>query len=283
MSVNAGGLNARSPCQWLPGAAIDHAVSRLVLDTVTPASIDVAVEVFDELRSRAAEIDHAKRAQIARLHEDAELAQRQFLLVRPENRLVADNLERHWNQALQRLAEAEDAYARAGKAQAPAVTPEMKERVTALVADLPRVWDDPRTPARDRKRMLRLLIEDVTLIRDDVIQISIRWRGGATRKVECPLPLTAPDLRRTPAALVEQVRVLGVSRSLLNFASGRLPVSSANVTPLQQLRRRAGPARRGRPPGTSGRGSPGPAEIAVPPPPARSPPSVESSDRHATA
>ena len=75
----------------------------------------------------------------------------------------------------------------------------------------------------------------------------------------------------------------GVSRSLLNFASGRLPVSSANVTPLQQLRRRAGPARRGRPPGTSGRGSPGPAEIAVPPPPARSPPSVESSDRHATA
>ena len=169
---------AEPPCQWLPGAAIDHAVSRLVLDTVTPASIDVAVEVFDELRSRAAEIDRAKRAQIARLREDAELAQRQFLLVRPENRLVADNLERHWNQALQRLAEAEDAYARAGKAQAPAVTPEMKERVTALVADLPRVWDDPRTPARDRKRMLRLLIEDVTLIRDDVIQISIRWRGG---------------------------------------------------------------------------------------------------------
>ena len=78
-------------------------------------------------------------------------------------------------------------------------------------------------------------------------------------------------------------QVGGVSRSLLNFASGRLPVSSANVTPLQQLRRRAGPARRGRPPGTSGRGSPGPAEIAVPPPPARSPPSVESSDRHATA
>ena len=111
------------------------------------------------------------------------------------------------------MAEAEDAYARAGKAQAPAVTPEMKERVTALVADLPRVWDDPRTPARDRKRMLRLLIEDVTLIRDDVIQISIRWRGGATRKVECPLPLTAPDLRRTPAALVEQVRVLATEQT----------------------------------------------------------------------
>ena len=47
----------------------------------------------------------------------------------------------------------------------------------------------------------------------DVIQISIRWRGGATRKVECPLPFTAPDLRRTPAALVEQVRVLATEQT----------------------------------------------------------------------
>ena len=89
---------AEAACQSLPGAAIDRAVSDLVLDTVTPASIDVAVEVFDELRARAAEVDRAKRAQITRLREDAELAQRQFLLVRPENRLVADSLERHWNR-----------------------------------------------------------------------------------------------------------------------------------------------------------------------------------------
>ena len=201
------------PCQSLPGAAIDRAVSELVLETVTPASIDVAVEVFEELRSRAGEVDRAKRAQIARLREDAELAQRQFLLVRPENRLVADNLERHWNEALQRLAAAEEAYAGADKTRTPPVTPEMKERVAALVADLPRVWHDPRTPARDRKRMLRLLIEDVTLLRDDVVRVSIRWRGGATRRIECPLPLTAPDLRRTPAAVVEQVRALATEQT----------------------------------------------------------------------
>ena len=208
------GIQRAEPvCQSLPGAAIDRAVSELVLETVTPASIDVAVEVFEELRSRAAEVDRAKRAQIARLREDAELAQRQFLLVRPENRLVADNLERHWNEALQRLAAAEEAYAGADKTRTPPVTPEMKERVAALVADLPRVWNDPRTPARDRKRMLRLLIEDVTLLRDDVVRVSIRWRGGATRRIECPLPLTAPDLRRTPAAVVEQVRALATEQT----------------------------------------------------------------------
>ena len=204
---------AEGVCQSLPGAAIDRAVSDLVLETVTPASIDVAVEVFDELRARAAEVDRAKRAQIARLREDAELAQRQFLLVRPENRLVADSLERHWNEALQRLAAAEEAYAGTGKAQPPPVTPEMKERVAALVADLPRVWHDPRTPARDRKRMLRLLVDDVTLLRDDVIRVSIRWRGGATRQIECPLPLGAPDVRRTPAAVVEQVRALATEQT----------------------------------------------------------------------
>ena len=204
---------AEPSCQRLPGAAIDRAVSELVLETVTPASVDVAFEVFAELRARAIEIDRAKRAQMARLREDAELAQRQFLLVRPEHRLVADTLERHWNQALQRVAEAEEADARATQTQAVPVTPEMQERVTALVADLPRVWHDPRTPARERKRMLRLLIEDVTLVRDDVIHLSIRWRGGATRVVECPLPLGAPDLRRSPPAVVEQVRALATEQT----------------------------------------------------------------------
>ena len=110
--------------RWSPWRAIDRAVTGLVLETVTPASIDVAVEVFEELPSPAAEVDRAKRAQIARLREDAELAQRQFLLVRPQNRLVADNLERHWNDALQRLAAAEEAYAGADKTRTPPVTPE---------------------------------------------------------------------------------------------------------------------------------------------------------------
>ena len=235
---------AEGVCQSLSGAAIDRAVSDLVLETVTPASLDVAVEVFDELRARAAEVDRAKRAQIARLREDAELAQRQFLLVRPENRLVADSLERHWNEALQRLAAAEEAYAGTGKTQPPPVTPEMKERVAALVADLPRVWHDPRTPARDRKRMLRLLVEDVTLVRDDVIRVSIRWRGGATRQIECPLPLGAPDLRRTPAAVVEQVRALATEQTDAQIAetlNGRwlrtgtgLPFSRLRVRMLRE-------------------------------------------------
>ena len=88
-----------------------------------------------------------------------------------------------------------------------------REQIQMLVADLPRVWHDPRTPARERKRMLRLLIEDVTLLRDRTIQLHIRWKGGATTSLDCPLPRGAPDLRRTPATIVEMVRALATEHT----------------------------------------------------------------------
>jgi len=88
------------------------------------------------------------------------------------------------------------------------LTEEDKERIQRLVSDLPRVWRDPRTSARDRKRMLRLLIEDITLARDTMIRIRIRWKGGATTSLNRPLPQNAADLYRTPGLIVEQVRAL---------------------------------------------------------------------------
>jgi hypothetical protein len=66
---------------------------------------------------------------------------------------------------------------------------------------------------RERKRMLRLLIEDVTLVQDQAIQLHIRWKGGATTTLACPRPLGAPDLRRTPAATIEIVRALATEQT----------------------------------------------------------------------
>jgi DNA invertase Pin-like site-specific DNA recombinase len=200
--------NAEPLCQQLPGAQIDQAVTELVLKAVNPASLEVALEVFEELRARQAEVDRLRRARVERAREEAELAQRQYLLVRPENRLVVDNLERQWNEKLTSLAQAEEEYSRMSKSQPSALTDADRNRVHALASDLPRVWNDPRTPARDRKRMLRLLIDDVTLVKNQNIQIHIRWKAGATTSMEQPLPLSAPDLVRTPADIVELVRVL---------------------------------------------------------------------------
>ena len=203
------GIETAQPvCQLIPGTGLDAAVARIVLEAVTPAALDVALEVFAELRRRATEVDRLRRAQIERAREAAELAQRQFLLVRPEHRLVADTLERHWNEALAQLQAAEDEYRRTTTATPPAVDPATQARIHALATDLPRVWHDPRTAARDRKRLLRLLIEDVTLARDATIAMHIRWKGGATSSHTEPIPLGAPDARRTPAATVELVRAL---------------------------------------------------------------------------
>ena len=205
--------NAEPLCQRLPGAHIDQAVTELVLKAVNPASLEVALEVFEELRARQAEVDRLRRAQVERAREEAELAQRQYLLARPENRLVVDNLERQWNEKLTSLAQAEEEYSRMSKSQPSALTDSDRNRIHALASDLPRVWNDPRTPARDRKRMLRLLIEDVTLVKNQNIQIHIRWKAGATTSMERPLPLSAPDLVRTPADIVELVRVLATEQT----------------------------------------------------------------------
>jgi DNA invertase Pin-like site-specific DNA recombinase len=208
------GIQTAAPvCQRLPGAQVDQAVTELVLQAVTPASLEVALEVFEELRARQAEVDRMRRAQVERAREEAELAQRQYLLARPENRLVVDNLERQWNEKLMSLARTEEEYARMSKSQPSALTEEDRDRIHALASDLPRVWNDPRTPARDRKRMLRLLIEDVTLVKNHKIQIHIRWKAGATTSLERPLPLSAPDLVRTPAEIVELIRALATEQT----------------------------------------------------------------------
>jgi DNA invertase Pin-like site-specific DNA recombinase len=200
-------------CQRIPGTGLDEAISEMVLEAVSPTSLDVALEVFEELRVRKAEVDRLRRARVERAREEAELAQRQFMLVRPEHRLVADSLEQQWNAKLAQLSEAEEEYRRTAEREGLALSDDATGRIQALAADLPRLWKDPRTPARERKRVLRLLIEDVTLSRGDTIRIELRWKGGATTTLERPLPLGAPDLRRTPAAIVEYVRALAAEKT----------------------------------------------------------------------
>ncbi|GFP34911.1 hypothetical protein HKBW3S43_00703 [Candidatus Hakubella thermalkaliphila] len=209
------GIQAAEPiCQSIPGSGTDEAIAQVVLEAMTPASLEIALEVFEELRARKAEVNRLRLAQVQRAREEAELAQRQYMLVRPENRLVADQLERQWNEKLQALALAEEEYRRICESESPELSQADKERILLLASDLPRVWKDPRTPARDRKRMLRLLIEDVTLKRQGkIIRIGIRWKGGATTSLQQPVPPNAAERFRTPPDIVEQIRALTMEQT----------------------------------------------------------------------
>jgi len=200
--------NGTSPCQIIPGESIDEVIGKIVLESLTPAALDVALEVFEQLQTRKNEIDHVHRLEVQRAKEDADLAQRQYLLVRPENRLVADHLEREWNQKLHHFSEIQEKCKHLADSDRMKISSEEKERIYGLISNLPGIWNDARTPMKDKKRMLRLLLEDVTLIRDRKIKIHIRWKGGKTTILEQPLPLNASSRYRTPQAVVEMIRAL---------------------------------------------------------------------------
>lgn len=189
-------------CQRVPGAGVDQAVGQLLVEAITPLSLEVALEVADELRARAEEVDGLRRQHVERARYEAELAERRYRHVDPANRMVADTLEGDWNEKLRTLAEAQQAYEEEREADPGALDDERRGQILALAIDFPRLWQDPATPAREKKRMARLIIEDVTLIKDTTITVHVRFRGGATRTLTLPLPLSAADLRRTAADVV---------------------------------------------------------------------------------
>jgi hypothetical protein len=117
--------------------------------------------------------------------------------VDPANRLVADSLEADWNARLRALDEAQQEYQLQSGAARNAVTEQEQKRILGLANDFPMAWADPNTPQRERKRMLALLIEDVTLLKQRQVTVDVRFRGGATTTLTLPRPLTAQQLRAT--------------------------------------------------------------------------------------
>ena len=195
---------AEAPCQRILGGALDRAVGELLVESMSPLALEVALSVQDELAARAKEADRLRRQQVERARYEADLAQRRYLRVDPDNRLVAASLEAEWNNKLRALTAAQDDYERQRTADA-LLDEDQRQHVLALATDFPRLWSDPATPARERKRMARLLIDDVTLLRGDELVAHVRFRGGATRTIRLPRPKPAADLRKLDPAVVAEV------------------------------------------------------------------------------
>jgi hypothetical protein len=192
-------------CQTVHGGALDAAIGDLVIEAMTPLAIEVALTVQQELANRHEEADRLRRQHVERARYEADLAQRRFLKVDPDNRLVADALEADWNAKLRALAAAQEAYEKAAAADVNAVSDVERAELMALATDFLRLWRDRRTQMKDKKRMLRLLIEDVTLTKGDTVHVDIRFIGGATRSLDLPLPKSCVELRTTDAAVVEEI------------------------------------------------------------------------------
>jgi len=195
-------------CQSILGGAIDAAIGTLLVETVTPMALELACAVQQEIAARLDEADRLRHRQVERAQYEVDHARQRYMQVDPANRLVASTLEADWNVKLHGLAEAEEDYQRQRAADRLVVDAPERERILHLATDFPAVWHDPNTAPRERKRMLALLIEDVTLLKQHQITAAVRFRGGATTTVTLPRPLTAQQMRATHPEVRQHIDAL---------------------------------------------------------------------------
>jgi DNA invertase Pin-like site-specific DNA recombinase len=192
-------------CQQIPGHNIDCAIGELLLEMVQPATVELAFAIQAELQARLDEVDQLRRQQVERARYEAESARNRYMQVDPRNRLVADALEADWNNKLRALSEAQEQYEQQRQTDQNLLDEPGRRKVMSLARDLPRLWRSPHTSDQERKRMVRLLIEDVTLTRAAELRVQIRFKAGATRTLTLPLPTNAWQQRMTNPQVVSEI------------------------------------------------------------------------------
>lgn len=187
-----------SPCQRIPGRELDRAIGEVLLERVIPETLTLTLAVQEEVVQRAGEARRLRHLQVERAQYEAELAQRRYLKVDPDNRLVASILEAEWNVKLLALEEARAIEQRYNQSDQRHVTEEERADIEQVPERFRQFWNAPKTTARQRKRVVRLLIEDVTVLKADHITAHIRFKGGATQTITVPLPPPFAQSRLTP-------------------------------------------------------------------------------------
>jgi len=192
-------------CQRIRGNTIDAAIEKLVVDTVTPKAIELALAVQQEITDRIDQVDRLRHRHVERAQYEADRARHRYMQVEPTHRLVADSLEADWNAKLRALATAKKTVEKERSADRLALDDDQREKLFAVGEDFSEVWHHPNTAQRDRKRILGLIIEDVTLIKDKQITAAVRFRGGATTTLTLPRPLTAQQQRATDPLVRKEI------------------------------------------------------------------------------
>jgi hypothetical protein len=240
-------------CLNIGGVQIDQAVAHALIEALKPASFEATLQAAQQLESDHDAALTQWRLAVERTRYEAERAERRYRAVDPENRLVARGLEAAWEQCLRALEQAQAELEQKSQSRPRTLSPEDHQRLRALGADLNRVWDAPTTTDRDRKELLRTLLEEViiTVQRDQFrAHLTLRWKGGMIAELDVHLPRLNPARVRTDEDTIELVRRLavhypdGVIAGILN-RQGRVTVRGERFSANQvgSLRRYRGIAR----------------------------------------
>jgi DNA invertase Pin-like site-specific DNA recombinase len=208
-------------CQYIPADPIDDAVVQAFLTALSPLELDAYSRVIQTERHTTAALDQAHRQQLERLRYQVALAERQFNQVDPDNRLVAAELERRWETALQELSQAEAAYDKTQHQAAPApeLPAELQAAFTAIGQKLPELWPTAVLSTAQKKALLRCLIDKVVIQRHrrDQVHTRIVWKGGDTTTLEVPIPVGS--LAELSNGAEFEQRLLALSRQGLEDAA----------------------------------------------------------------
>ena len=200
--------HARTPaCRSVKADVVDELVARRLLQALAPEEIALALAAADEVQARRARSSRALELRVERARYEAVRAERAFHQCDPDNRLVARSLETRWEHKLRDLKDAESQLA---EHATPTLEPS-REQIEALARDVPALWAAKTTSEKDRKRLLRALIADVTITSAPAgseLRVGIRWRSGAAEQHTTARPLTHNEKTRTPPKAIELIKRL---------------------------------------------------------------------------
>lgn len=204
-------------CRSVKATVVDELIARRLLEALAPEEIALALAAAGEHADRRARSDRVFELRVERAGYEAVRAERAFHACEPDNRLVARTLENRWEQKLREL---KDAEAELAEHVVPSSEPS-REQLEALARDLPKLWTATSTAHRDRKRLLRAIIADVTLTSQPEgreLQVGIRWRSGASEQHTIQRPPRPADAKRTPAKVIELITRLAAEHTNAQIA-----------------------------------------------------------------
>lgn len=228
--------NDKATCSSLRCEPVDRAIEAKIMDALQPAHLELALLVLDKVLSQEDEVEMSWQLALERAQYEADRAQRQYDLAEPENRLVVRSLEARWNEKLAALNNLREDYERHRASRAWRPTAKDREDILALAKDLPRIWNAPTTTHKDRKRIVRLLIEDITVNcqagKQDV-SLGIRWRSNCCEVLHVTKPLPPNMARKHPGDTVELIGSL--ARNMTDHQIAKFLNDSGRRTPENRL------------------------------------------------
>ena len=198
-------------CLNVGGTLIEQAVANALLEAITPAAIEATRLSVEQLQSNHDAALSQWRLEVERTRYEADRAERRYRIVEPENRLVARGLETEWENRLRDLAAAEMELRRREQQRPSAISPEQLQAIQRLGSDIRQVWTAPTTTDRDRKELLRTLLEEVVLNlkrAEGHAHLTLRWRGGAITTLDVAVPKFRPMGPRTDEDTISLLRRL---------------------------------------------------------------------------